>query len=219
MDDDYTSKKISPLKNKDIDDSKISLDEFYSIVIKECQTPDIQLIPLDVYQKIAKTLDRLKKQTFNEIEQEIAEKMISLIIDGSKLLLEKRIDKILLIQNSKNKLERNTEKMIESKNKELEYFKLTDEEKYVLDGYNNTEKRIEMILNAIVSGRPVRLEKISSKLKNKLIFVRFLRSIDSFVGVDMRRYGPYKEEDVTLLPLENARGLIENENAVEIDQE
>ncbi len=217
MDDDYKSNQLSHSNNKE-DGSQVSLDEFYSIIIKECQSQDIQSISLDIYQKIAATINRLKKQTFNEIEQEIAQKLILLIVDGSKLLLEKRVEKTILIQNSKNKSVKKNPLIIENKNTELEYFKLTDEEKYVLDGYENTEKRIDMILNSIISGRPTQLEKVSLKLKNKKVMVRFLRSIDPFIGVDMKRYGPYDKEEVTILPLENARALIENENAIEIYQ-
>lgn len=216
MDDEYKSKELSFSNNKERDDTKISFDEFHNIVIKECQSPDIQSIPLDIYQKIATTINRLKIQTLNEVEQEIVSNLILLIANGSKLLLEKRIDKIIMIQNAKKKSENNVN--IESSNKELEYFKLTDEEKYVLEGYNDTGKRMDMILNSISGGRPIQLEKISSKIKNQKTIVMFLRSIDSFVGVDMKRYGPYDKEDVTILPLENARALIENKNAIEIDQ-
>ncbi len=42
----------------------------------------------------------------------------------------------------------------------------------------------------------------------KKILVRVLRDVPSFVGADMRTYGPYKAEDVVLLPAQNAEALI-----------
>jgi hypothetical protein len=93
---------------------------------------------------------------------------------------------------------------------------LTREEKFVLDGSLETEKRIEMILSAILTGRPVVLDKISNMLSHKHVPVRFIKSIDRFMGIDMVTYGPYVEEDIALLPSENARALAQNGFAEEI---
>jgi len=93
---------------------------------------------------------------------------------------------------------------------------MTREEKFVLDGTLETEKRIEMILSAILAGRPVVLDKISNMLNYKRIPVRFIRPIDRFVGIDMMTYGPYVEEDIATLPSENARALTQNGFAEEI---
>jgi len=40
--------------------------------------------------------------------------------------------------------------------------------------------------------------------------------MDKFVGVNMSKYGPYKKDDVAILPFENARSIIENNKAREI---
>ena len=80
----------------------------------------------------------------------------------------------------------------------------------MLDGSLETEKRIDMILSTILTGRPVVLEKISNMLSHKRIPVRFIRPIDRFIGIDMVTYGPYVEEDIALLPSDNARALTEN---------
>jgi hypothetical protein len=79
-----------------------------------------------------------------------------------------------------------------------------------MDGSLETKKRIEMVLSAVLSGRPVVLEKISNMLSGKRIPVRFIKAIDRFMGIDMVTYGPYVEEDIALLPSENARALAQN---------
>ncbi|MGH9995548.1 MAG: hypothetical protein ACRD4J_09990 [Nitrososphaeraceae archaeon] len=37
-----------------------------------------------------------------------------------------------------------------------------------------------------------------------------MKPIDRFMGIDMVTYGPYIEEDIALLPSENARALTQN---------
>uniref|UniRef100_A0A7C3IWH1 Gins51 C-terminal domain-containing protein n=1 Tax=Candidatus Methanomethylicus mesodigestus TaxID=1867258 RepID=A0A7C3IWH1_9CREN len=50
----------------------------------------------------------------------------------------------------------------------------------------------------------------------KRILTRLLRDVPSFVGVDLKTYGPYKSEDVVLLPAQNAEALIKRGLATEI---
>ena len=40
--------------------------------------------------------------------------------------------------------------------------------------------------------------------------------MEQFVGVNMNKYGPFKKDDVAILPFENARSIIENNKAIEI---
>jgi DNA replication factor GINS len=40
--------------------------------------------------------------------------------------------------------------------------------------------------------------------------------MERFMGINTAKYGPFQEEDVAVLPFENARSLIENGKAVEI---
>ncbi|MDI9643671.1 MAG: hypothetical protein QFX35_00445 [Candidatus Verstraetearchaeota archaeon] len=50
----------------------------------------------------------------------------------------------------------------------------------------------------------------------KRILVRLLRDVPSFVGVDLKTYGPYKTEDVALLPAQNVEALVKRGIAKEI---
>jgi len=53
--------------------------------------------------------------------------------------------------------------------------------------------------------------------KTELKVVRFLQDIPEIVGVDLKIYGPYKKEDVGSLPKENAKALIMQGAAVQIE--
>jgi DNA replication initiation complex subunit (GINS family) len=58
-------------------------------------------------------------------------------------------------------------------------------------------------------------EKVAEDSAKKIL-VRVLRDVPSFVGADLKTYGPYKTEDVVLLPAQNAEALIKREIATEI---
>ncbi len=52
----------------------------------------------------------------------------------------------------------------------------------------------------------------------KKILVRLLRDVPSFVGADLKTYGPLKSEDVVLLPVQNAEALVKRGIASEIQR-
>ena len=52
----------------------------------------------------------------------------------------------------------------------------------------------------------------------KKILARLLRDVSSFVGADLKTYGPYKTEDVVLLPAQNAEALMKRGIATEIQK-
>jgi DNA replication factor GINS len=62
-----------------------------------------------------------------------------------------------------------------------------------------------------------RLPGMKSKKKAKGMVVRFLKEVPEIVGADMKTYGPFKAEDVATLPVENAKALIKQEVAVEVE--
>jgi DNA replication factor GINS len=62
-----------------------------------------------------------------------------------------------------------------------------------------------------------RLEKVEEKRNSGQMVVRLLRDIPEIVGADMKTYGPFKKEDIASLPKENAKVLIKQGAAVEIE--
>jgi DNA replication factor GINS len=181
---------------KDID--SFPLKDVYKMLRKEIEMPTLQAIELDTFQKIAEALGSLKAQGYEGIESTIRNKMLEMLATSSRLLIEARQTKIL------------------SNEEPLDYSKLTDEEKYILDGKRESNRRVDEVISAIIKGRPKVLELISARTRSKQIVVRFLKPIEAFVGIDMNKYGPYQQEDVVSLPLENARSIIDGGGAVEV---
>lgn len=183
------------------DSGHFALKDVFKLLKKEIETPSLQAIEPDTFQKIATALGNLKGQGYEGIEAKVRDHMADLLSSSARLLIEARQAKI------------------HSGNEPIDYSKLTDEEKYVLDGMRESQGRIDDIVAATVKGRPKVLESISARMRSKQIVVRFLKSTEVFVGVDMGKYGPFQQEDVASLPFENARLIIEGGAAVEVHVE
>jgi len=195
-----------------MDNNKESLsnNEILDLLLKELQTSALYSIPVDTYQKIATAIGEIKGQENEGIESRICDSMVELMSMSAKLLIEIRYQKIKEYHNKSSSITHLNVK------EAMDYSKLTDEEKYILDGEKEVEKRINAVLAATLKGRPKALELISNKIRSKQTIVRFVKPMEQFVGVDMEKYGPFYEEDVAVLPSENARSLIENGEVVEI---
>lgn len=178
----------------------LALKDVFRLLKKEIEAPTLQAIELDTFKRIAASLGNLKGQGYEGIEAKVRDRMSELLASSAKLLIEARQAKIRL-------------------GEQLDYSKLTDEEKYMLDGKRESESRMDEVMTATVKGRPKVLELISARMRSKQIVVRFLKQTEAFVGIDMSRYGPFQPEDVASLPFENARLIIEGGGAVEVHVE
>jgi DNA replication factor GINS len=174
----------------------LALKDVYRMLEKEVETPTLQSIEPDTFQKIAEALGTLKGQAYEGVEAKVRDRMVEMLAASSCLMIETRQAKI------------------SSGDEPLDYSKLTDEEKYVLDGKRELNKRIDEVMAALVKGRSKVLESISARMRSKIV-VRFLKPIEAFVGIDMNKYGPYAQEDVASLPFENARSIIDGGGAIE----
>jgi DNA replication factor GINS len=187
----------------------LTIEDVYNLLVTEIQIPTLQSIPLDTYQNIATLLGNIKGQGYEGIEAKIRDRMVGMITKSAQLLLECRHQKLKEYQHE----------ILSSSSSAataVDYSKLTDEEKYILDGEKESDKRRNAVLAATINGRPKVMESMSAKIRAKQIVIRFIKSMEQFVGVDMTKYGPFQEEDVAVLPFENARSFIEKGIAIEI---
>ena len=179
-----------------------TLEMAYNILLKEYQISSLQEIPYDTYQRLAITIGNLKAKEYNIIENKIVQKIIENLSIISNLLLQTRIEKIL-IGNINSNLE-------------IGYSKMTDEEKFIIDGEIQSKRNKKEITTLISNGQSKILEKIIGRIKQKKLLIMFIKSMEQFVGVDMYKYGPFNVGDVANLPFENALSLVNNKIASEI---
>jgi len=187
----------------------IKIDEIFDILKGEIHLDNgPQPVPHNFYQNISNLVSLLKDQnekenngTTEKISKEISSNLINLVVKLTTLIFVLRCKKIFNSSKSQNM---------------FEYSNLTDEEKYVFFGNREREQRINIILKMLLEGKSKTLEKIVSSINQNFVIIRFLDSMEQFVGVNMNKYGPYQRDDVAILPFENARSIIENNKAVEI---
>lgn len=194
----------------------IKIEEIFNILKGEIHlNSGPQPVPHYFYQNIANLVSLLKEQnekeypelqkendgTTEKISQQINSNLINLVVKLTTLIFILRCKKIFNSSKSQNI---------------FEYSNLTNEEKYVFFGNREREQRINIILNMLLEGKSKTLEKIVSSINQNFVIIRFLDSMEQFVGVNMNKYGPYQKDDVAILPFENARSIIENNRAVEI---
>lgn len=194
----------------------IKIEEIFNILKGEIHLDSgPQPVPHNFYQNIANLVSLLKEQnekgypelqkekdgTTEKISQQINSNLVNLVVKLTTLIFVLRCKKIFNSSKSQSI---------------FEYSNLTDEEKYVFFGNREREQRINIILNMLLEGKSKTLEKIVSSINQNFVIIRFLDSMEQFVGVNMNKYGPYQRDDVAILPFENARSIIENNRAVEI---
>jgi DNA replication factor GINS len=198
------------------DNNSIKIAEIAGMLLKEVQISTLQPVPFDTYQKIAFTLEKLQLLEFEGIEAKIRDAMAQMISTATRFLLEVRYRKMLdregvvTSSSSSSSISANTMKT------QIDYSKLTEEEKYIMNAENESERRKNDILLRIVNGRPKLLESISKSVRSERIVVRFVKPMEKFIGVDLEGYGPFRQEDIAVIPFENARSLIENNHAIEV---
>ncbi len=164
----------------------------HTLLLNEVNTELLQPIDKNIYSEIADAIASMKGQGYEGLEAEIRDSLVRLISDIADILLEVRLSKY--DTNPSN---------------------LTYEEMYIINADEEHKIREEFVIKSILEGRSKVLESIREKIKTKRIIVRILNNIEQFVGVD-NRYGPYKSEDIAVLPLEDARRLINQGHAKEI---
>jgi len=209
----------------DNQNSFISIEEVFNTLKKEIQlNTGPQSLPPDFYQNIANMISKLKKSDGDDYAEKEPEGANDTVLKKGKIgdkisdqikndLLDLLVKSVTLLFVYRYKKTIDVGKTQET----FDYSNLTDEEKYVFHGDRERDHRINIILNTLFEGKPKTLEKIVSAINQNFIVLRFLDSMEQFVGVNMNKYGPFKKDDVAILPFENARSIIENNKAIEIN--
>jgi DNA replication initiation complex subunit (GINS family) len=76
------------------------------------------------------------------------------------------------------------------------------------------EKFAEKLLSEHILSQ---VSNADEKKNHKRVVVRFMKSIPAIIGADMKTYGPFMVEDVASVPAENARILVKQGLAEEVE--
>ncbi len=178
-------------------------DELYETWRKEKENQEVQPLPRDFYAKLAEYQRKLKEE--------------------SRMLDEKTL-RGRLLQKERENVRRLTEELIRTRYNKIMWkisageivpaTSLTEEEANFYEKVSPSTESYLNLLNNILQGY---LLKAEEKTKPKIVLVRILQEMPAMIGADMKTYGPFKPEDVATLPVENARILIKQGVAEEIE--
>jgi DNA replication factor GINS len=176
--------------------------EAVKIWMEEKINSEIQNIPDDFYKRMAKYVLELRKHNRmldkTSLNGIVSEKEMEFIIQMLKELLQLRLGKIIF-----SELKGNT----------IKESRLTSDEKIfhaefrnILENYNHKIKDI-LRGNIKFEDASVSLQKTKAT-SSKFRVIRFIKPLPAIMGVDMKKYGPFKKEDIASIPKENAENLI-----------
>jgi DNA replication factor GINS len=171
----------------------------------ENNTKKLNPLPRDYYQGIGEHVGRLK-ELLPQLDQK----------STRSVLLRKEIEqteKILRDLVTKRRL-KIFKVASEGETISNEVLTREDEKLYhnILSAINNYDEEIRKSFEGNVENNDLVEDETP-----KRILVRFLRDIPAIIGSDMKTYGPFKIEDITTLPVENAMALVKQGFAMEVE--
>ncbi len=177
--------------------------ELYEAWRREKENLEIQGLPEDFYTRLADYMQKIREESRMLDEKTTKAKLMRRELRNVRKMIKG------LVQLRRKKVLRKTmaEKIVPRET-------LTDEEERLHGGILPLTESYEAFLKDLLRGRLSTVKKVE---KSKQMLVRFLQAVPAIIGSDMKPYGPFKAEDVATLPTENARILINQGAAVEVE--
>ena len=178
-------------------------DQVYEAWKKEKDNAEFQPLPKGFYAELAEYVKKLREE---------------------RRMLDEKTVKGRLLQQEEENIKRMAEelartrhqKMVQavSKGEALPASAMAKEEESL---YKNVSAQADSIQSFLKDVQLGRLPQETPKNQSGLAVVRFLKEIPEIVGADMKTYGPFKPEDVASVPKENAKTLIKQGVAAEVE--
>jgi len=178
-------------------------DELYEAWKTEKENVEIQRLPKNFHAKIADYVKKIREERRMLDEKTTKAKLLKREFDNVKNMAEE------LFQLRYKKLR---EKALARETVPREV--LTEEEEKLYGEILPLAEAYQTFLKDILKGR---LSPIEKEEKPKKTLLRFVQEIPAIIGSDMKTYGPFEPEDIATLPSENARILIKQGVAVEVE--
>lgn len=178
-------------------------DELYKVWKKEKEISEIQVLPNNFYARIADYIKKMKEEN----------RMLDRKTTKSKLLdNEFKNVKIMVGELFQIRYKKFREKALAQET--VARTVLTEEEEKLYREVLSITEAYQAFSKDILRGQ---LANIKHWGKKSVVVLRFTQEIPALVGSDMKTYGPFEPEDIATLPPENARILIKQGVAVEVD--
>jgi DNA replication factor GINS len=166
----------------------INTKTLYDYLLNEIVNHDLTKVDESLYENMTLYFKQRRNNTdnSNNIGGVLASEEKTLILSLVQKLLEIRLKKILL-----NGSERIT------------LSNLTLEERFLFEIHKKFKISTDKLLKNIKMGNVNILSEMKTKVKKRAVLVRVQSDIPPFIGIDLKKYGPFEPEDVTILPNSN----------------
>jgi len=178
--------------------------ELYELWKKEKENEnEIQRLPKDFQTRIASYIKKMKAETRMLDKKTTKAKLLDNELKHAKAM----INELFGVRYKKLRKKAFT-------NEPVARDALSEEEKKLYDCVLPLFESHHAFSKDILRGR---LSPLQKDVKQVTCVLRFLQEIPALVGADMKTYGPFMPEDIATLPPENARILIKQGMAIEVE--
>jgi len=178
-------------------------DELYEAWRREKESGEVQVLPRDFFVRLAGYMKKLREESRMLDEKTTRARLMQREFKNIKKLVK---DLVRL------RYEKALRKAMAGKIVSREV--LTEEEERLHGEILPSVESYQAFLKDLFRGQ---ISPVEKKEKPRKMVVRFLQEIPAIIGSDMKPYGPFKPEDIATLPAENARILIKQGVAVEVE--
>jgi DNA replication factor GINS len=178
-------------------------DELYKVWKKEKEISEIQGLPKNFYARIADYIKKMKEENRMLDRKTTKAKLLDHEFKNVKIM----VGELFLVRYRKFR-----EKALVRET--IARTVLTEEEEKLYREVLSITEAYQAFSKDILRGQ---LANIKRWGKKSVVVLRFIQEIPALVGSDMKTYGPFEPEDIATLPLENARILIKQGVAVDVD--
>jgi len=184
-------------------------EELYNAWKREKENVDLQSLPKGFYGRIAEYLKKIREESRMLDNKTLKARLMKRELENVQRLAQELVwlrHRKILEASAKGK----------APPKEV----LTTEEEKIQDRITPLAEFYQKLLESILRGQlsTSKFEDLKREKPQKMV-IRFIKDIPAIIGADMKTYGPFKCEDVAALPIENAKILVKQGVAAEVEVE
>ncbi|MBS7610548.1 hypothetical protein KEJ19_08390 [Candidatus Bathyarchaeota archaeon] len=181
-------------------------DELLEALKKENERMELQPLPKSFYLDLSEFIGRLLEECRTVEESSLRGRLLALELNRIRGLLRELVE--IRLRKIMDALCLRTGLPKEG---------LTLEEEALIEKGMELTESMRIMMEEVSEGRKPRLALESLRFESGKVLLRFLKETPAIIGADMKPYGPFKPEDVALLPMENANLLIKQGAAEKIE--
>ena len=178
-------------------------DELLNAWREEKHNHELQKLPSNFYDRLAKYIKKIREE---------------------KRMLDKKTIRGKLLQQEEENVRRLTKELVQTRYKKINNIvydggsppssSMIQQEVNLFNKILNSYDSYRNLTKSLLQGQ---IPKESKPELRDLKVVRFVREMPQLIGADLKTYGPFKQDEIATLPDENARNLIKQGIATEIE--